>query len=366
MQLIQSLPEGPLDLIGDIHGEIAALDRLLDRLGYDAAGHHRGGRRLVFLGDLTDRGPDSPAVLEKVAAMVAAGRAQCIVGNHELNLMRDVRKHGNDWWTHIDEQGQSRPEIAAALATSRLPAKPIYHAAKTRLMAFIKTLPVALQRDDLRVMHACWHPVSIQTLGARGLAGASVLELFNEYETRHNDKWFRGEGRALLREQWAGRDLKLLTDPAARPDYMPVMAQMDTEHQAGNPVAAVTSGLEVPVTGKVPFWAGGRWRMVERLQWWNDYADAVPVVVGHYWRRYRDVPTVYADKYGPDLFAGIEPHHWMGRRRNVYCVDFSVGGRSEQRNAGESEILCQLAALRVPEWQVVHDAGDVWEIGPPG
>ena len=63
MSLIQSLPEGPLDIVGDIHGEFDALLALLSHLGYDPRGHHPQGRRPVFVGDFCDRGPDSPAVL---------------------------------------------------------------------------------------------------------------------------------------------------------------------------------------------------------------------------------------------------------------------------------------------------------------
>ena len=61
MSLIQSLPEGPLDIVGDIHGEFDALLALLSHLGYDLQGHHPQGRTLVFVGDFCDRGPDSPA-----------------------------------------------------------------------------------------------------------------------------------------------------------------------------------------------------------------------------------------------------------------------------------------------------------------
>jgi hypothetical protein len=60
--LVQRLFDGPIDLVGDIHGEIAALTILLQHLGYDEDGLHPEKRRLVFLGDLMDRGPDSPAV----------------------------------------------------------------------------------------------------------------------------------------------------------------------------------------------------------------------------------------------------------------------------------------------------------------
>ena len=76
-QHVQPLFDGPLDIVGDIHGEIAALDALLERLGYTPDGRHRKGRRLAFLGDLVDRGTDSPAVVERVAGMHAAGECGC-------------------------------------------------------------------------------------------------------------------------------------------------------------------------------------------------------------------------------------------------------------------------------------------------
>ena len=60
MGLIQPLFEGPIDIVGDVHGEAQALRALLNHLGYDADGRHAQGRRLVFVGDLCDRGPTAP------------------------------------------------------------------------------------------------------------------------------------------------------------------------------------------------------------------------------------------------------------------------------------------------------------------
>ncbi len=91
---------GPFDIIGDVHGCREELELLLDRLGYtldrDAHGrpvdaHHPDGRTAVFVGDLVDRGPDSPGVLRLVMGMVAAGQALCVSGNHEAKLLRKLR-----------------------------------------------------------------------------------------------------------------------------------------------------------------------------------------------------------------------------------------------------------------------------------
>ncbi|MEU2672343.1 polynucleotide kinase-phosphatase [Streptomyces sp. NPDC007164] len=81
---------GPFDIIGDIHGCSSELESLLGRLGY-VDGTHPEGRTAVFVGDLVDRGPDSPGVLRRVMAMVAAGDALCVPGNHENKLGRYLK-----------------------------------------------------------------------------------------------------------------------------------------------------------------------------------------------------------------------------------------------------------------------------------
>jgi protein phosphatase len=90
---------GPFDVIGDIHGCRAELERLLTELGYAIArdelgraiGATRSGRRAIFVGDLVDRGPDTPGVLRLVMGMVNAGDALCVPGNHENKLVRAMR-----------------------------------------------------------------------------------------------------------------------------------------------------------------------------------------------------------------------------------------------------------------------------------
>jgi len=102
---------GPFDIIGDIHGCFTELTQLLDKLGYNLTGQnadtpvkyqvsHPEGRRIIFLGDLVDRGPNTPAVLELAMDACESGAAFCVVGNHEHKLLRYMRgdkvqiKHG--------------------------------------------------------------------------------------------------------------------------------------------------------------------------------------------------------------------------------------------------------------------------------
>ena len=88
------------DVIGDVHGCRTELERLLEKLGYelvrDAAGRpvdavHPLGRTVIFLGDLVDRGPDTPGVLRLAMGMHAAGHALAVPGNHEHKLVRALR-----------------------------------------------------------------------------------------------------------------------------------------------------------------------------------------------------------------------------------------------------------------------------------
>jgi protein phosphatase len=103
--------KGPFDIIGDIHGCFTELKELLMKLGYSITENDDDrsfgfdvkppeGRTAVFLGDLVDRGPDSPSVLKLVMSMVKAGTAYCVPGNHDMKLQKylngkDVQlKHG--------------------------------------------------------------------------------------------------------------------------------------------------------------------------------------------------------------------------------------------------------------------------------
>ncbi|GCF09399.1 polynucleotide kinase-phosphatase [Dictyobacter arantiisoli] len=92
---------GPFDLIGDIHGCFVEVRALLQQLGYTLSIQeqdepryqltHPEGRKVIFLGDLVDRGPATPEVLRLVMDTVAAGTALCVPGNHDIKLLRKLK-----------------------------------------------------------------------------------------------------------------------------------------------------------------------------------------------------------------------------------------------------------------------------------
>lgn len=87
---------GPLDLIGDIHGCFDELELLLKKLDYNIiktdkySVSHPADRKVVFVGDLVDRGPKTPEVLRLVMDMCEEGSAFCVTGNHDDKLKRKL------------------------------------------------------------------------------------------------------------------------------------------------------------------------------------------------------------------------------------------------------------------------------------
>lgn len=143
------------DLIGDVHGCARTLQALLELLGYR---YHRGvwrhpRRVALFTGDLVDRGPQVRETLLTVRAMVAAGAALLVPGNHEYNLL--------GWYAPAPEgSGQTwlRPHTSrnhAGLAET-LEAFEGHPRDLADTLAWLRTLPLWLESPALRVVHACW------------------------------------------------------------------------------------------------------------------------------------------------------------------------------------------------------------------
>jgi protein phosphatase len=89
---------GPFDIIGDVHGCFDELVELMAQLGYSVERRDEGfaitppdGRKVVFVGDLVDRGPSTPDVLRLAMSMVSAGQAFCVPGNHDVKLVKALK-----------------------------------------------------------------------------------------------------------------------------------------------------------------------------------------------------------------------------------------------------------------------------------
>lgn len=340
------LPDGPLDVVGDVHGELDALLALLGHLGYDERGDHPGGRHLVFVGDLCDRGPDSPGVMAFVQRLVESGRALATLGNHEINLLRGDRKDGNDWFWGEFGARDAKYEPRAHLPPAH----------RERVIAFLRSLPLALERDDLRVVHAAWDSASIALLRAADPA-LSRVEHFRRWDADSEGLIaVRGLGEAARLEYAQYRER--LVDPTQPVPMLMATAQVDEIRQMANPIRVLTSGIERGAAR--PFFASGHWRFVERIRWWDEYVEPVPVVVGHYWRQFAHGGRAALGAAEDNLFTGLSPTAWHGRHRNVFCTDFSVGARFLERPLPAGAVpRSRLGALRWPERVLALDTGEM-------
>ncbi len=359
--LIRPLFEGAIDIIADVHGEIDALRQILSHLGYRDNSSHPHGRRLVFLGDLTDRGPDCPAVVRLVDRLCSDGLAQCLLGNHELNLLRGEKKHGAGWFfgeerEDLDHSGRGVPQVPADQATREC------------ALRLFRTLPLALERDDLRIVHACWSNVAIE----RARCESDVVSFCSREETRIQEEMQRFERDqdvdrllgvfgisledALVTfvcrdEQGNGLpERPLIEDPREmlRKGLKDPIGR-NLAQQNWNAVKVLTSGPERRVAK--PFYASGKWRHEGRMPWWERYGDTSWCVFGHYWRlRLPD------DLDGDYLFDEGRPFASLGAGRCI-CIDYSVGKRWRERppfGSGEP-FRTFLAALRWPERELMFD-----------
>jgi hypothetical protein len=156
------------DIIGDIHGHADKLHNLLGKLDYkktDGVFAH-ATRKVIFLGDFIDRGPQQKQVLDTVMAMVNHQQALAVMGNHEYNALAyhtlDPNTPANDPERHlrphtIKNITQHQAFIDAYGTDTQCPEL-------SRVLEFFYSLPLWLELDGLRIVHACWHANSIKYL----------------------------------------------------------------------------------------------------------------------------------------------------------------------------------------------------------
>ena len=294
-----------IDVIGDIHGHSDALVALLRGMGYRERngvwGHPE--RRALFVGDFIDRGPSQVRVLEIVRGMVEAGTADAVMGNHEYNAVcyatPDPDNPGAYLRPHTEKNdGQHAGFLAEVGAGS---------ATHQEWVAWFRSLPLWLEYDGLRVVHACWHPPHQRTLAP-----------------------------------WLDADNRLAPE-----GFVASSRETRAEHAA---VEALLKGLEVELPpGRVFHDKDGHQRHQIRTRWWLNepisyrdgalmdeaaaqdhlpsetmpeksvigYSDDRPVFIGHYWLQGEPEPltnqvgcTDYSIATGGRLCA----YRWAGER----------------------------------------------------
>lgn len=149
------------DIIGDIHGHAPALEALLHSMGYrETKGSWRHPeRQAIFVGDFIDRGPRQVAVVDLVQRMVADGGAQAIMGNHEFNaiawFLPNPAKPGEYLRPHHSPKYGDKNYLQHKAFLDEVDGTPRHK----EIIDWFLTLPLWLDLDGFRVVHACWHPV---------------------------------------------------------------------------------------------------------------------------------------------------------------------------------------------------------------
>jgi hypothetical protein len=148
------------DLIGDIHGHADELMELLEALGYEKVGgkYRHPDRKVIFLGDFIDRGPQIRQVLEIVRPMIEAGHALAVMGNHELNALAYHTEDRDAPGEYLRRRSPKNEKQHRATLEQLAPQELRSH------LEWFRTLPIWLDLDGLRVVHACWDERAISSI----------------------------------------------------------------------------------------------------------------------------------------------------------------------------------------------------------
>ena len=191
---------GRYDLIGDVHGAAEALRALLGRMGYaERAGVFlHPERTAIFVGDLLDRGPQIRETLSLARAMVEAGSALAVVGNHEWNAFL-YHQPDPEWPGEFLRPRNPRHDRQVAATLDQVPAGEL-----ASHLAFLRQLPLHLDLGALRVVHACWDEAAIAVADRSLARHGGITDAFLVEASREETPLF-GAVEVLLK----GREMNL-------------------------------------------------------------------------------------------------------------------------------------------------------------
>jgi diadenosine tetraphosphatase ApaH/serine/threonine PP2A family protein phosphatase len=306
-------PARNYDLIGDVHGCAQSLEHLLALLGYKkhAGVWRHSERQALFLGDLIDRGPQIRETLHIVHAMVDAGYAISIMGNHEYYALA--------WNTPLEQQGAEQTYVRehnthhARLQRETLEQFEAHPYDWKDFNQWFFTLPLFVDAGRFRAVHACWDDRLINSLRNRFGDGRIDTEYIRQSAVSGSladqtfNRLLRGVnlplpyGMSLIGQDGYRRSsfrTKFWHDEPSALTYGDVVFQPDAlpEHIAQKPLPA------------------------QYLRQINAYDAEQPLLfVGHYWRQGQ-----------PSLI-----------RPNLACLDYSAvnGGKLVAYRLGQEQIL---------------------------
>lgn len=148
------------DIIGDVHGEADKLKNLLTQMGYIPQNniYSHPERKAIFVGDFINRGPKIRETIRLIRGMVESGNAYAILGNHEINAI---------YYSLLDKQGKHLSKRWSRLRLDLSKTLGEFSGRQDEWKDHIKwmrRLPLFLEFDGIRVVHACWQDENIRIL----------------------------------------------------------------------------------------------------------------------------------------------------------------------------------------------------------
>lgn len=278
------------DLIGDIHGHADELVQLLEALGYRMAQgvYQHPERQVIFLGDFIDRGPQIRQVLEIVRPMIEEGRALAVMGNHELNALAYHTEDQDAPGEHLRRRSLKNEKQHRATLEQLAPEE------IGEYLDWFRTLPMWLDLDGLRAVHACWDEQAMALIDQTRNGESRITTEFLHSACRKGHPLFvpvevllKGkEGKLPDGASFEDKDGHVRTEIRTR-WYLPPNGHTYRTYALQSDEIACDLGLDQAVIAAA-----------------TPYAEtAKPVFVGHYW----------LSSQRPELLAD-----------NVACLDYSV------------------------------------------
>jgi len=278
------------DLIGDIHGHADELVQLLELLGYEKAqgSYRHPNRKVIFLGDFIDRGPQIRQVLEIARPMVEAGHALAVMGNHELNALAYHTEDQDAPGEHLRRRIPKNEKQHKATLDQLAPQELQFY------LNWFRTLPMWLDLDGLRAVHACWDENAIAPIAHALKEHRGLTSDFLHHACKKGNALFTQVEIVLKGKEAALPKGESFLDPDGHPRneirsrwYLSPVGQTYRTYALQSDVIQCDLELDASVIAEaIPY-----------------PKSAKPVFVGHYWLR--------ADR--PELLID-----------NVACLDFSV------------------------------------------
>jgi hypothetical protein len=269
-----------IDFIGDIHGHADELIELLEgQLGYSLQNgyYQHPTRKVFFVGDFIDRGPQIKQVLEIVRPMIDNGAAYTTIGNHEFNAIC--------YWTQLQDGAFLRPHSSKNTGQhirtidSLGDTLPDY-------VEWFKTLPIYFENENFRAVHAQWKPDYINYLKSKNIVDFSNQKFLFESADKTSKEFEAIE--CLLK----GEEMEVPDVPFYDKDGNKRYSYRIKWWLKGESLECKDSLFEFPNHGKS-----------DSISISGYKESDVPVFFGHYWLK----------NSKPILMS-----------QNVCCIDFSV------------------------------------------